>query len=130
MALLWSNNPAVKGKVLVVDDEVEICKLLTQYLKKLDYEASYALSIRQAVQNLSDFSYDLLFVDLNLRDGSGYDLIKIMKDLCYPSKIIVISAYDGEQHKALQMGANLFLAKPFTKQLLEESLQKLNFLTK
>jgi CheY-like chemotaxis protein len=53
-----------------------------------------------------------------------------MKDLCYPSKIIVISAYDGEQHKALQMGANLFLAKPFTKQLLEESLQKLNFLTK
>jgi CheY-like chemotaxis protein len=62
-----------------------------------------------------------------LKDGSGYDFIKLVKDSRSPSKIIVISAYDGEQRKALQKGANLFLAKPFTKQVLKESLQKLDF---
>lgn len=114
------------AKVLVVDDEVEICILITQYLNKLDYDASYALSVQQAIEKITTCTYDLLFVDLNLKDGSGYDLIKIMKDLSSPSKIIVISAYDSEQPKALEKGANLFLAKPFTKQLLVESLQKLN----
>jgi len=117
-------------KILVVDDEVEICLLVTQHLKKLGYETSFSLSIAEALVKISTIPYDLLFVDLNLTDGSGYDLIKVLQESESSSKIIVISAYDSERQKALQKGANLFLAKPFTKKSLDESLQKLNFLTK
>ncbi len=114
-------------RVLVVDDEVEICLLLTQYLKKLGHEASFSLSITEALKEISKGSYDLLFVDLNLTDGSGYDLINAIQKNKSTPKVIVISAYDSERQKALQHGANLFLAKPFTKKAINESLQKLNF---
>ena len=117
------------SRVLVVDDEVEICLLVTQYLRKLGYEVTYSLSRAEAVSKLSASPYDLLFVDLNLADGSGYDVIKVLQDSNSPTKVIVISAYDNEKMKALQKGASLFLAKPFTKKAIDESLQKLNFQT-
>jgi len=118
------------NKILVVDDEIEICLLVTKYLKKMGFEASYALSIADALSKTSLISYDLLFVDLNLADGSGYDLIHTLQNSNVTSKIIIISAYDSERQKALQKGASLFMAKPFTKKSISESLEKLNFITK
>lgn len=118
------------NKILVVDDEIEICLLVTRHLKKMGFDASYALSISEALAKISMVSYDLLFVDLNLADGSGYDLINTLQESNVSSKIIIISAYDSERQKALQKGAALFIAKPFTKKSISESLEKLNFLTK
>ena len=118
------------SKILVVDDEIEICLLVTRYLEKMGFDATYALSIADALSKTSMMSYDLLFVDLNLADGSGYDLINTLQNSNVTSKIIIISAYDGERQKALQKGAALFMAKPFTKKSISESLEKLNFLTK
>lgn len=117
------------SRVLVVDDEVEICLLVSQYLKKLGYEVAFSLSIAEALDKISALSYDLLFVDLNLSDGSGYDLIKVLRESHMSTKVIVISAYDNERTKALQRGASLFLAKPFTKKSIDDSLQKLNLTT-
>jgi len=114
------------SRVLVVDDEVEICLLVSQYLKKLGYEVAFSLSIAEALDKISTLPYDLLFVDLNLSDGSGYDLIKVLRESHTSTKVIVISAYDSERTKALQRGASLFLAKPFTKKSIDDSLQKLN----
>ena len=117
------------NRVLVVDDEVEICLLVTQYLKKLGYDTSFCLSIAEAAERIAATPYDLLFVDLNLRDGSGYDLIKALHKSQSATKVIVISAYDSERQKALQRGASYFLAKPFTKKSIDDSLQQLNSLT-
>jgi len=118
------------SRVLVVDDEVEICLLVTQYLKKLGYDTSFCLSIAEAAEKIEAIPYDLLFVDLNLRDGSGYDLLKTLHKSQRATKVIVISAYDSERQKALQRGASFFLAKPFTKKSIDDSLEKINFLTK
>ena len=118
------------NRILVVDDEIEICLLVTRYLNKMGFDASYALSISEALTKISMTAFDLLFVDLNLADGSGYDLIHTLRESNVPSKIIIISAYDGERQKALQKGAALFMAKPFTKKSISDSLEKLNFLSK
>ncbi|SHH92545.1 Response regulator receiver domain-containing protein [Chryseolinea serpens] len=115
-------------KVLVVDDEMEICLLVTQYLKKLGYEAAFALSISEAISKIAGSSYDILFIDLNLTDGSGYDLIHALQASNNASKIVVISAYDSERQKALQKGASVFMAKPFSVKTIEESLQQLKFI--
>jgi DNA-binding response OmpR family regulator len=116
------------NRILVVDDELEICLLVTRYLKKMGFDASYAVSISDAMAKISRVSFDLLFIDLNLADGSGYDLINTLHESNISSKIIIISAYDSERQKALQKGAALFMAKPFTKKAISESLEKLNFL--
>ena len=118
------------NKILVVDDEIEICLLVTRYLTKMGFDASYAQSISEALAKTAAVSYDLLFIDLNLSDGSGYDLIHMLQESKISAKIITISAYDGERQKALQKGATLFMAKPFTKKSISESLVKLNFLSK
>lgn len=116
------------GNVLVVDDEIDICSLLTQQLKKLGFETSYSLTIQDAIQNLSTTSYDLIFVDLNLTDGSGYDLISSLRKIDKQTKVVVISAYDSERYKVLDSGANLFVPKPFTKNSIQDALKKLKFL--
>ena len=118
------------NRILVVDDEIEICLLVTRYLRKMGFEAEYALSISDALNKITMTPYDLLFVDLNLADGSGYDLIHILQESKISSKIIIISAYDSERQKALQKGAALFIAKPFTRKSIADSLEKLNFTTK
>jgi DNA-binding response OmpR family regulator len=113
------------GRVLVVDDEVDICTLLKRHLEKGGQEVSYCLSIKDALADLSANSYDMIFVDLNLTDGSGYDLISSLSDGNRKATIIVISAYDSEKQKALQAGATLFVPKPFTNKSITEALQRL-----
>jgi len=113
------------GRVLVVDDEVDICTLLKRHLEKGGHEVSYFLTISDALKNLSTNSYDMIFVDLNLTDGSGYDLISGISDNNRNAAIIVISAYDSEKQKALQAGASLFVPKPFTNKSITEALQRL-----
>lgn len=113
------------GKVLVVDDEVDICTLLKLHLEKGGQEVSYCLTIKDAQETLSKNSYDMIFVDLNLTDGSGYDLISSINGKNRNASIIVISAYDSERQKALQAGASLFVPKPFTNKSISEALQRL-----
>ena len=114
------------GSILVVDDEVDICLLVTQHLTRLGYKVSFSLTMAGALEKIAHTSYDLLFLDLNLTDGSGYDLMKVLQDSKSSSKVIVISAQDSERQMALRRGANIFLSKPFTKRSIEDSLQKLN----
>ena len=120
------------SKVLVVDDEVDICLMVTKHLRNLQFETQYALTVKDACSkvNITGSGYALMFVDLNLTDGSGFDVINYIKALKLSSKIIVISAYDTEANRAIEMGASLFITKPFTIKIINEALKKLNFLPK
>ena len=66
-------------------------------------------------------------IDLNLIDGTGYDLIEKLRDMDVPSKIIMISAHDTESSNAIEKGADYFLPKPLSKKALDEALQEVNF---
>lgn len=116
------------GKVLVVDDEIDICILLGRQLEKLGLEVSYCLTIREAIERLNYETYDLIFIDLNITDGSGYDLMSSIGGLNQDALVIVISAYDSEREKAIKAGANWFVPKPFSKRSIKEALQKVKFL--
>ena len=116
------------GKVLVVDDEIDICILLGRQLEKLGLNVSYCLTIKEAVEKLGENTYDLIFVDLNISDGSGYDLISSIGELNKDALLVVISAYDSEREKALQAGASWFVPKPFSKKSIKDALLKLRFI--
>jgi len=116
------------GKVLVVDDEIDICILLGRQLEKLGLDVSYCLTIKEAVEKLKENTYHLIFVDLNISDGSGYDLISSIGELNRDALLVVISAYDSEREKALQAGASWFVPKPFSKKSIKDALLKLRFI--
>lgn len=120
-------NEYVMGRVLVVDDELDICILVTKYLDNKGIKAGYALTIKEALYKTTLTKYDLYIVDLNLTDGSGYDLIHKLKELQSPAKIIMITAYDGEAKRALENGANYFLQKPLSKKMLDQALHTVNY---
>ncbi len=115
------------GSVLVVDDEIDICTLVTRQLKSIGITAEYALSIKEALSKTAFNPYDLYIIDLNLTDGSGFTLVQKLKEEQPNSRIIIISAYDNESKKAIKSGADLFVAKPLSKKTINDALHAVNF---
>jgi DNA-binding response OmpR family regulator len=116
------------AKILIVDDELDICLILTKHFKNLLFETHYATTVKQARLNIQLHTYYLMFIDLNLLEGSGYDIIKYVHEVQVKTKIIVISAHDSEATRAIENGADLFIAKPFTIQIINEALKTVNIL--
>lgn len=115
------------GSVLVVDDEIDICTLVTRQLMSIGIKAEYALSIKEALSKAAFNLFDLYIIDLNLTDGSGFTLVQKLKEAQPDSRIIMISAYDNESKRAINNGADLFVAKPLSKKTINDALQAVNF---
>ncbi len=115
-------------RVLVVDDEPDICQVLCTHLNKLDYEAHCAVTVKEALKKLQADAYDLLFIDIDLTDGSGFDVISYLKTAKMDTKIIVISAYHQEVNKAVELGADYFIPKPFSMKAIHTALRTLNLM--
>lgn len=125
----YTKNEAIKmGRILIVDDEVDICIMLKKHLEKLNFEVDYVATVKHAIEYLDTQNYDALFVDLNLLEGSGYDVMKYVIKIGVLSRIIVISAHDSEQYRVIEKGADIFIAKPFTTRRINEALTTLNLL--
>lgn len=114
-------------KVLIIDDETDICFLLKNILKKKNFEVSSATTLEEGFSKLAEFSPFLLFLDINLPDGSGLDAITEIKKNYPLLKIIMISAYDSLQKctTAKEKGIELFISKPFNKEIIYNTLDKI-----
>lgn len=113
---------------LVIDDELDICLMVTKHLQSLHFETQYAITVKDACLKLRNSEFELMFIDLTLPDGSGYDIIKYVNMLKRKPKIIVISAQDNQVDEALSRGVSLFISKPFTIKKVNQALTSLNFL--
>ncbi|MGD1842118.1 MAG: response regulator [Thermonemataceae bacterium] len=112
-------------KVLIVDDEQEICLLLSNILKSNGLKTYTANSLSEANELLKDEPFDLAFLDLNLPDGVGFQLIPVLKAHNKDIKCVIISAYNGisEKQRAKQEGADFFIGKPFNKNSILETVK-------
>jgi two-component system, OmpR family, KDP operon response regulator KdpE len=102
------------GKILVVDDEPAIRRLLRSTLGVQDYSVLEAASVEEALEVLGREKVDLVILDLGLPDGDGLEVIrKLRPDSALP--IIVLSSRDDERGKvqALDAGADDYVTKPF-----------------
>ena len=78
---------------------------------------------------MSTQHFDAVFLDLNLPDGLGFDLLSLIRKEPNNTKIIMISAFDGqaERRRATEQGADYFIGKPFTRLSVETALQTIQF---
>lgn len=120
------NTPA---KVMIVEDEKDLCFLLAYILKKQNFFPSCVNSIAEAKHALRKINPKILFLDNNLPDGSGSDFISQVKKICPLTKIIMITAHDspGDVTKAFTKGADYFISKPFTTATIENMLHRITF---
>jgi CheY-like chemotaxis protein len=121
-------NKFLMTRVLVVDDELDICMMVCTHLQKLQFHTEYALSVKDAIAKVDSNEYQLLFTDIGLTDGTGFDVINHLQKTSSTMKIVVISAYSNEASKGLEMGADLFIAKPFSVKIINRALQTLDLI--
>ena len=106
------------SKILIIDDEIEICKQVSLILSKNGFETKYATSYKDLNIIIKDgFDFDLVLVDLWIKNSSkqGIDIIQELKSLF--SNLIIIS-FSGHANidnaiESVKAGANDFIEKPF-----------------
>jgi len=114
-------------KVLIVDDELDICYLLSGMLKQRNFRTEFVNSLSDAVVALQTDTPSLLFLDNHLPDGFGLDFIPYVKKNYPETKVVMITAHDSaaERNTAYKGGVDLFLAKPLNRKLIEDAIDKL-----
>lgn len=106
-----SNN---KFKILIVEDEANICSFIETLLTTNDYQALVAHTCTMGLTLFASHHPDLVILDLGLPDRDGLELIRTVRQK-YMTPIIVLSARTDEMDKieALDLGANDYITKPF-----------------
>jgi len=101
-----------KKKILLVDDELAILRVLSIKLRVCGYEVITALKGQEALELVQSAKPDIMLLDVIM---PGMDGFEVLRDLRAVSKlpVIVFSAGPENSQKALTCGANDFLAKPF-----------------
>ena len=117
------------SKILIIDDEIEICKQVSLILSKNGFETKYATSYKDLNIIIKDgFDFDLVLVDLWIKNSSkqGIDIIQELKSLF--SNLIIIS-FSGHANidnaiESVKAGANDFIEKPFESKKLIHIIEK------
>lgn len=108
-------------KALIVDDETDIRFLLSNILKQVNIQPILASSLAEAEQILqSPQAFYYVFLDNYLPDGLGINQVKKWKERYPGIHVIMITAHDSyeERSKAKNDGAEHFISKPFSKDII------------
>jgi two-component system KDP operon response regulator KdpE len=100
--------------ILIIDDEMQIRRLLEITLESNHFNTSSAATAREGLQIASMHPPDLIILDLGLPDESGHSVLKKLREW-YTQPIIILSVHSSEESivAALDSGANDYLVKPF-----------------
>ena len=114
---------ATTKKVLIIEDEGDMCLLLNIILAGNSFELDHVKSLAAAQEYLKQEQPAVVLLDNKLPDGFGVDFISYIKTNYPDVKIVMISGFDGSvKDVALESGADVFLEKPFTKTQLHDAI--------
>ena len=114
-------------EVLIIDDEKDICYLLGSLFKGKKLDTAYVNTIKEAEKILQITHPDVIFLDNHLPDGLGINFIATIKQMHPKTKVVMITAHDNQadRDKAMQEGADFFISKPFSRQNVSETVERL-----
>jgi putative two-component system response regulator len=102
-------------KILIVDDEVAIRRLLHQKLSRQGYHCEEAGNVTEALDKMKTYAADLIMLDMKMPGGSGMDLLPQLKTN-YPNTSVIMATAVAEANLAIQcmrLGADDYISKPF-----------------
>ena len=114
-------------KILIVEDEIRIAKLLERMVREIWAEKLTRLNhcnhLNDAEKFLAKHPVDLLFLDLNLNGQNGFDILKKLS--ARPFHTVIVSAYKEKAIEAFEYGVLDFIPKPFNRERLEKTFSRL-----
>jgi DNA-binding NtrC family response regulator len=106
----------MNDRILIVDDDDQLVNAYREYLSGLGYPVDSAGEIEEAQALLAHFPYSVVITDLRLSRLSfgGLDLVKFIRDISLPTRVVVLTAYGWPELKAeaANQGVDAFLRKP------------------
>ena len=114
-------------KALIVDDEDDVCYLLSAILKHKNLQTTFVSSITEAKKVVMEDMPSIIFLDNHLPDGFGINFIYELKTLYPKAKIVMITAHDtkADKDKAYKEGVDHFIGKPFNREMIFATLENL-----
>ncbi len=105
-----------KPKILIVDDEINICQNCVKILEKIECEVHYSLNGYDALKKIEQIPFDVVITDLKMSSLGGMEILRRVKDDYPETKVIVITGYStiSSAVEVMKMGAFDYLPKPFT----------------
>jgi two-component system, OmpR family, response regulator len=117
-----------KIKALIIEDETDICYLLSSILKLKNIQTTFAGSLSEADRILQNNSPPrIIFLDNYLPDGFGINHIGKLKKRFPAIKIVMMTAHDNisDREKAQLEGVDFFIGKPFSRELVFQTIDAL-----
>lgn len=110
----------MKKRVLILDDDLNVCRQIKYALQDATTDVYYAFSVAEGIKHFMEQNYCLVIMDIALSEADGNELLKIMKR-AKTIPILVLSSKPGQEAKlsAYQAGAHAYMEKPYE---LEECL--------
>lgn len=102
------------AKILIIDDDTDICQLLDRFLKRKGHDTSYVTSGKKALTYLKENEADIVFCDFRLPDTDGKELLISIKELNPKTQVIIITGYSDVKVavEVIKNGAFDYITKP------------------
>lgn len=114
-------------KLLIVDDDPNICHIIQLYLKKNNYESDICYTGREAIKLFSCATYDLIILDLMLPELDGYEVCRrIREKSTVPIIMLTAKGESDDKIQGLDIGADDYLTKPFDMNELMARIKAIN----
>jgi len=116
----------IAERVLLIDDEPDVIELCQRALEQEGFEVKGALNGEEGLRLFSEGDFDLILLDVKLPDRDGLDVLSTVQEMDPEMAVIIVSGYGTMEMaiRALKLGAQDFLLKPFTPKELVTSMQK------
>jgi two-component system response regulator HydG len=112
--------------VLVVDDDMAVCRILQRMLNDEQYQVQICQSVADAQQAIEQKPFDVYVMDYKLPDGTGLDLAERIRSKGSETPIILISGYDPSAvaMRAQKLGISDIIEKPFARATICGAVKK------
>jgi two-component system, OmpR family, response regulator CpxR len=114
-----TNQETSARRILVIDDDVELCQLINRFLTQEDFEIESVNSGEAGVEQALARSYDLVVLDVMMPEVNGFDVLRRIRTQSHIPVLMLTAKGDAlDRVLGLEMGADDYLAKPFNPQEL------------
>lgn len=112
--------------ILIVEDDISLNNGIMLSLKQMDYIFTQSYTLREAMEHMKHNTFQLILLDINLPDGSGYELCKRIRQFSkIPILIITANDLEIDEVTGLTLGADDYLTKPFSLMVLRARVEAL-----
>jgi len=113
------------SKIMIVDDEIEICEFLKEFFEDRDFEVAISSSGEEALERIEQENPTILLLDVTMPGIDGIEVLREVKERYPYMKVIMVTAVESTERieEAFRLGADNYITKPLSLEYLERDVR-------